>query len=1587
LPMNYIKSGLQTIVGRKENSDMAEDVAEQVSRLVNRLRTSTLYEDRRDTLRALRSMAKHNRVEVGTQAIDALVHLMHNSITNDSTDRDAELIALVLETLRILIDEEDSAANVHQEKKFDQDEIQKLARMIIDTKYSITSILYMIDDLEFNVRLQAIRCLTALLIHDPKTIQDILLENHAASPRIIDLLHDDREVIRNFAILLLLELSHGNVNIQKIIAFEDGFESVVSEDCLFLMYKMLKGNPSNVQLFREHSLIRDLQGVLDLLCAVEEERGNLENYWTEERTATVVRTLVSPSIPSDLISNCQYDFHSYGFLSSLMNLLLSPEITAKVLTSVVLAVAEVIRGNQANQDYFETVATNSECSQNIVVILLLSMTNSGRPFGLRLATLYCLQSFLYKNDHGKAHLVQTLLPSTAEVEQVTAGHLICTGLVSSDPLDQWLCACLLMHACIWSTDEKECLLRVQLATDVSEPPKSLLQQVTSILLRSHHYQVRIGLLMLLSGWLAHSPLAVSHFLQQPDNVTYVCNEHFEADDMECLTQGLSAFLIGVCSLFNDGSVKKYTKESLVNLVESHIGRVRFVEKLELVTKSEAYARVSQKPQPKGNQARDLLFDHEFTKLFRQLEPDVTRTLGFSQAPADSMLLPEAAEQKDRVVDQYKQLIKDQDEQIGRLTARLQTLELEANRRAEFDQQKQKQEEQALQYQEYQVQLNSISDQLEQLKQYYVTTMDENQANAFAEQANLKSQLECLELLLQQRDAEVHYYQQQCILWQQHIANQVAQGEFSYAIQASNSLVEQLNAQLAFGWQAYEEQAAQLGKLAEENELLKLRLNEAQNSLKWYEMDSARKDAELNLLKKSQTALTAPTNGAEVPGLVAGAAGMAKELTTVGIQCNFADPDVAANASRQSASEFRARYEALYAENQDLLLLLADHDQKLKEQKQMLIHLGAEYVEHSIWPDKGILSQWRISIPTVEISAGQVPRHVRFYKSIAHKYITRRRFFIHQPYLQFSQSVRVDRQLHNFFYENALDCCSPGARAAAEKLKRYLELEVVGDGLIQTGYAEEFIKESSDLDCNFEQPIACRWKNVLNGQAESNWYLMRKVGHRRWPAVIRPGITPKDGNHLIVAGSENSTQQSYAIWISNPALCQRGPGKFSFAYWIYGPVKLEVAAVAAGEYPLKSVGELRPSSCDFKENRGKHCVISIDPIAVPYQIIIKMYTSYNGEGFVAVDDIKYEANVCLSEIESEQPKFTEIDLAPSPHLYATSAAEAECTFDNVCLWRNVLDDQYNWSTVVEVPDKPYLKSIHPNGAFGMIAVQQMTVAGSGYLISPAFYCQRGNGELNFKRWKAGQASFKVCVLKVESLNSIYCTEVQDDFSPVFIPGPIYEPYQLAIIGVGEADAGEQFVAIDDIVYKADVCDSPRIGEPEACQALGCNFADGQSCRWLLDSTVANGPRFSITTHAIGVANNVKIKPAVKNEFFLGTLIFDKRQPHAYIESQFFRVSRARILRVLLKRSTWGSEFYICHNQYNSTLPSDQCHLAAGPQLTLNDTRNFAEIAEPISEQDTRIFLVASHILEPISGAAAFGIQSIDLIDDNRQSLCF
>jgi hypothetical protein len=77
--------------------------------------------------------------------------------------------------------------------------------------------------------------------------------------RLIDLLDDSREIIRNAGLLLLLALTKSNAEIQKIVAFENAFEKllgiiieegasdgdIVVQDCMEVIHNLLRFNVSN----------------------------------------------------------------------------------------------------------------------------------------------------------------------------------------------------------------------------------------------------------------------------------------------------------------------------------------------------------------------------------------------------------------------------------------------------------------------------------------------------------------------------------------------------------------------------------------------------------------------------------------------------------------------------------------------------------------------------------------------------------------------------------------------------------------------------------------------------------------------------------------------------------------------------------------------------------------------------------------------------------------------------------------------------------------------------------------------------------------------------------------------------------------------------------------------------------------------------------------------------------------------------------------------------------------------------------------------------------------------------------------------
>lgn len=588
-----------------------------------------MLDDRRDACRALKAMSRKHRVEVGAQGMPAFIQILETDMT------DCEIIGYVLDTL----------CNITSTEQFEEEADnpmvsvnigEQFTEMFIKRPENVSLVLGFLEEYDFRVRWTAIKFVTNLLSNRPKEIQEIILVSPMGVSKLMDLLVDSREVIRNDALLLLIELTKGNANIQKIVAFENAFDrlfdvikeegcsdgGIVVEDCLILMLNLLKNNSSNQQFFKEGSYIQRLAPMLIMPPELE------ELGWTPQKVSNIhcmlqiVRSLVSPNSQQQIISSCQKTMRSCGMLKALCDMLMGSGVPADILTETINTVAEVVRGDINNQEYLSSVMAPSNPPRPAIVVLLMSMVNEKQPLPLRCGVLYCFESFLYRNEIGQQSLIQTLLPSSNEVTTLTSGQLLCGGLFSTDSQTNWFSAVALMHGLLENTTQKEQLLRVLLATSPGSSPVSLLQQCTTLLQQGNYkLQSKVGLLLLLSIWLSYCTQAVRTFLLVPGSISYLiaqisANEH---DENEYLLQGLCAFLMGLCIHFNDNSVENYRKDDLCQLLVKRIGLETYNAKLSEVSKHESYSKSAKQPQIRIKSTSELMLDYEFCKHFKNLE--------------------------------------------------------------------------------------------------------------------------------------------------------------------------------------------------------------------------------------------------------------------------------------------------------------------------------------------------------------------------------------------------------------------------------------------------------------------------------------------------------------------------------------------------------------------------------------------------------------------------------------------------------------------------------------------------------------------------------------------------------------------------------------------------------------------------------------------------------------------------------------------------------------------------------------------------------------------------------------------------------
>jgi hypothetical protein len=319
-------------------------------------------------------------------------------------------------------------------------------------------------------------------------------------------------------------------------------------------------------------------------------------------------------------------------------------------------------------------------------------------FIFRCSILYCFQSYIYQNESAKKEIIESLLASTAASQlHSSVANVLCLGLFNqTDFGSNWLCGCAFIH--ILSNDSndntvsslKGQLLRAQLSLGSNLAPISLMQQLIKILIESttnsnqaaaptavatqtqspprYKFQTTVSILMFLATWLNNSTVAVNYFLSQQENIPYLISQvsSTDTDDRSLIIQGLASFLLGLCLIYNQNEVETFTVDKLKDTIRKRIGIEQFQDKLEFISLYESYIKTMKDPTfPfKSIEKENLIFDYEYTRIFKANEFKIIDTLTSTTNPNPNNNTNSINDNQTALIQQYNNIIREQDEKLN-----------------------------------------------------------------------------------------------------------------------------------------------------------------------------------------------------------------------------------------------------------------------------------------------------------------------------------------------------------------------------------------------------------------------------------------------------------------------------------------------------------------------------------------------------------------------------------------------------------------------------------------------------------------------------------------------------------------------------------------------------------------------------------------------------------------------------------------------------------------------------------------------------------------------------------------------------------
>ncbi|THW44350.1 hypothetical protein D6D21_04917 [Aureobasidium pullulans] len=690
-----------------------QTAGDTIATLSSRLSSATLLEDRRAAILGLRSFAKQYPASVASGSLRDLIAVLRTDglgLTKDG-EGDVDTVRLVLETLLMLFEPDRESAEASEDiALWLADEFSQAQR-----QDNITILLDLLDQPDYYARIYSIQLLTAVSAARPERTQECILQAPLGTARLVGVLDDGRDAVRNAALLLLVDLTNvSQTELQKLIAFEDAFQrtfnliqaegglsegGIVAQDCLSLLANLIRHSHSNQALFRESGCIPRLIDLIKQASTPPDDENDFSRSDREKNAWGLLAVLRLFLERGELGTKQNQDvFWRSGVLHLVLTLAFDERAAPHIRMNALKTCADAIIFNAPLQEAFASfqvpvtsetpapvngVAGKSQQKTMYVIEALLNLVlsaSSARTLDLRSAGCSLIKAYFHGHDRIKLHFLQRAIAGYTEGEEEDINILSTLlngpqlGPATPDPPRFAFASDITCQLLFNLQDAKAMLMGVsegdaEKGEDVITAIQTLSGHLLSSLQNDFDPQISISYLSLLITFLFDEPAAVNDCLAEGsslmgvliDNALLAANSQVAADPIKSLLPGLCAILLGTIYEFStkDSPIPRRT---LHPLLTSKLGRQKYFDAL-MQFRQNPIIRDSEFLAPEIEGAA-ILFDDEFVDWFKDEYGRLKRVI--DREPGIEVVRPSDVGVDRDVLDDLREKIKTRDDKLQQI---------------------------------------------------------------------------------------------------------------------------------------------------------------------------------------------------------------------------------------------------------------------------------------------------------------------------------------------------------------------------------------------------------------------------------------------------------------------------------------------------------------------------------------------------------------------------------------------------------------------------------------------------------------------------------------------------------------------------------------------------------------------------------------------------------------------------------------------------------------------------------------------------------------------------------------------------------